>query len=161
LVHARASTRPGRVREGCGDDGAVAGGAHARLPGSATARVCGGVHPPREGAQEAGRWGVRPRQGLPPAPPSPARAPTPPSYLTSRHPVVNHGNSGRANKRIADATPYPLPAGSRWLQDLGFLAFTLPQVAVIMPTQKPRGRTLPRAQKAANRRIARRRVRIE
>src|SRR6516225_8341040 len=31
-------------------------------------------------------------------------------------------------KRIADATPYPLPAGSRLLQDLGFLAFTLPQV---------------------------------
>ena len=31
---------------------------------------------------------------------------------------------GRAHdKRIADATPYPLPAGSRLLQDLGFLAF--------------------------------------
>jgi hypothetical protein len=29
-----------------------------------------------------------------------------------------------------------------------------------MPTKKPRGRTLTRAQKAANRRIARRRVRI-
>src|SRR5215813_9434346 len=65
------------------------------------------------------------------------------------------------DKRIAEATPYPLPAGSRWLQDLGFLAFTLPQVAVIMPTKKPRGRALPRAQKAANRRLARRRVRIE
>ena len=57
--------------------------------------------------------------------------------------------------------PYPLPAGSRLLQDLGFLAFTLPQVEVIMPTKKPRGRALTRAQKAANRRIARRRVRIE
>ena len=32
------------------------------------------------------------------------------------------------DKRIADATPYPLPAGSRLLQNLGFLAFTLPQV---------------------------------
>ena len=30
------------------------------------------------------------------------------------------------DKPIADATPYPLPAGSRLLQDLGFLAFTLP-----------------------------------
>jgi hypothetical protein len=30
-----------------------------------------------------------------------------------------------------------------------------------MPTRKPRGRALTRAQKAANRRIARRRVRIE
>jgi hypothetical protein len=65
------------------------------------------------------------------------------------------------DKRIAEATPYPLPAGSRLLQDLGFLAFTLGQVQIIMPTRKPRGRTLTRAQKAANRRIARRRVRIE
>jgi DDE superfamily endonuclease len=70
--------------------------------------------------------------------------------------------AGRTHdKRIAEATPYPLPAGSRWLQDLGFLAFTLPQVEVIMPIKKPRGRALTRAQKAANRRLARRRVRIE
>ena len=65
------------------------------------------------------------------------------------------------DKRIADGTPYPLPVGSRLLQDLGFLAFTLPQVEVIMPTKKPRGRKLTQAHKAANRRIARRRVRIE
>ena len=65
------------------------------------------------------------------------------------------------DKRIAEATPYPLPAGSRLLQDLGFLAFTLDHVDSIMPTRKPRGRRLTRAQKAANRRIARRRVRIE
>jgi hypothetical protein len=44
------------------------------------------------------------------------------------------------DKRIADATPYPLPAGSRLLQDLGFLAFTLPQVAILMPTKQPRRR---------------------
>jgi DDE superfamily endonuclease len=65
------------------------------------------------------------------------------------------------DKRMADATAYPLPAGSRLLQDLGFLAFTLDRVEIIMPTRKPRGRKLTRAQKAANRRIARRRVRIE
>jgi hypothetical protein len=65
------------------------------------------------------------------------------------------------NTRIADTTPYPLPAGSRLLQDLGFLAFRLDQVEMIMPPKKPRGRALIRAQKAANRRIARRRVRIE
>jgi hypothetical protein len=47
------------------------------------------------------------------------------------------------------------------LQDLGFLAFTLAQEESIMPTRKPRGRKLTRAQKAATRRIARRRVRIE
>ena len=65
------------------------------------------------------------------------------------------------DKRMANATPYPLPAGSRLLQDLGFLAFTLDRVEIIMPTRKPRGRKLTRAQKATNRRIARRRVRIE
>jgi hypothetical protein len=65
------------------------------------------------------------------------------------------------DKRIADATPYPLPAGSRLLQDLGFMAFTLNRVETIMPARTPRGRALTRAQNAANRRIARRRVRIE
>jgi hypothetical protein len=65
------------------------------------------------------------------------------------------------DKRMAEATPDPLPAGSRWLQDLGCLACTLDEVELIMPTTKPRGRALTRAQKAANRRIARRRVRIE
>jgi hypothetical protein len=65
------------------------------------------------------------------------------------------------DKRIADATPYPLPTGSQLLLDLGFLAFTLDHVEIIMPTKKLRGRALTRTQKAANRRIARRRVRIE
>src|SRR3954452_17053885 len=41
------------------------------------------------------------------------------------------------DKRLAEATPYPLPAGSRLLQDLGFLAVTLPQVEILMPTKKP------------------------
>jgi DDE superfamily endonuclease len=65
------------------------------------------------------------------------------------------------DKRIADATPYPLPAGSRLLLDLGFLAFRLEQVEVIMPSRKPRGGELSLEQKAANQVIARRRVRIE
>jgi hypothetical protein len=65
------------------------------------------------------------------------------------------------DQRIAEATPSPLPAGSRLLQDRGFLACTRPPVEVLMPTRKPRGRALTRAQKATNRRIARRRVRIE
>jgi hypothetical protein len=47
------------------------------------------------------------------------------------------------------------------LQDRGCLAFTLDHVERIMPTKKPRGRALTRAQKAAKRCIARRRVRIE
>jgi DDE superfamily endonuclease len=47
------------------------------------------------------------------------------------------------------------------LQALGFLAFMLDQVEISMPTRQPRGRALTRRQKASNRRIARRRVRIE
>jgi hypothetical protein len=65
------------------------------------------------------------------------------------------------DKRIADTTPYPLPQGSRLLQDLGFLAFTIDGVEMIMPTKKPRGGSLSDEQKAANQQIARRRVRIE
>src|SRR6266508_2206001 len=65
------------------------------------------------------------------------------------------------DKRIADATPYPLPAGSRLLQDLGFLAFTLPQVAILMPTKKPRGQELPWEQQLANQALHHRRLRIE
>jgi hypothetical protein len=76
-------------------------------------------------------------------------------FLSDTYPGSTH------DKRMAEATPDPLPAGSRLLQDLGFLAFMLDQVETIMPTKKPRGRALPRAQKTANRRVARRRVRIE
>jgi hypothetical protein len=43
------------------------------------------------------------------------------------------------DKRIADATPYPLPPGSHLLQDLGFLAFTLQGVIIDMPTRNPEG----------------------
>ena len=65
------------------------------------------------------------------------------------------------DKRIADSTRYPLPPGSRLLQDLGFLAFTLDKVEIIMPAKKPRGKSLTDEQKAENQQIARRRVRIE
>jgi hypothetical protein len=65
------------------------------------------------------------------------------------------------DKRIAEATPYPLPAGSRLLQDLGFLAFTLPQVEILMPTKKPRGEELTREQHRTNQARHHRRRRIE
>jgi len=64
------------------------------------------------------------------------------------------------DKPIADATPYPLPAGSGLLQDLGFLAFTLPQVAILMPTKKPRGQELTLEQHLANHALNQRRLRI-
>ena len=65
------------------------------------------------------------------------------------------------DKRIADATPYPLPAGSRLLQDLGFLAFTLPEVEILMPTRKPRGQELSLEAKLTNQTLYYRRLRIE
>jgi hypothetical protein len=76
-------------------------------------------------------------------------------FLSETHPGSVH------DKRIADTTPYPLPAGSQLLQDLGFQAFTLDGVEIMQPMKKPRGKELTRAQNAGNRKIARRRVRIE
>jgi len=65
------------------------------------------------------------------------------------------------DKRVVDATPYPLPKGSLLLQDLGFLGFTLEGVDIEMPTKKPKGRALTAEQKASNKVKARRRVFIE
>src|SRR2546423_13528800 len=64
------------------------------------------------------------------------------------------------DKPIVDATPYPLPAGSRLLQDLGFLAFTLPNVEILMPTKKPRGEELTLEQQVANQALNQRGARV-
>ena len=64
-------------------------------------------------------------------------------------------------KPLADTTPYPLPEGSELLQDLGFLGFTLPGVIITMPHKKPKGQSLTEEQKADNRVVSQRRVRIE
>src|SRR2546427_489655 len=63
--------------------------------------------------------------------------------------------------RIAEATPYPLPAGSGLLQDLGFLSFTLPEGEILMPMKKPRGAELTLEQQEANQALHQRRLRIE
>ena len=47
------------------------------------------------------------------------------------------------------------------LQELGFLAFTLPQVEIRMPTKTPRGQELTLEQQAANQALTQRRLRIE
>jgi hypothetical protein len=47
------------------------------------------------------------------------------------------------------------------LQDLGFLAFTLPQVEILMPTKKPHGEELTRAQLVANQALHQRRLRSD
>jgi DDE superfamily endonuclease len=77
------------------------------------------------------------------------------AFLSQTHPGTVH------DKRIADATPYPLPHGSHLLQDLGFLAFTLEGVIIEMPIKKPRGGELTPEQKQTNRALAQRRVAIE
>jgi DDE superfamily endonuclease len=63
--------------------------------------------------------------------------------------------------RLAATRAYPLPPGSQLRQASGFQAFTLDGVAILPPMKKPRGHELTRAQKARNRQLARRRVRIE
>src|ERR1700694_3518971 len=77
------------------------------------------------------------------------------AFLSPTHPGTVH------EKRIADATVYPLPAGSHLLQDLGFLAFSLEGVIIEMPTKKPRGGELTPLEKEANQALAQRRVAIE
>ena len=47
------------------------------------------------------------------------------------------------------------------LQDLGFLAFTLPEVTILMPTKKPRGQQLTWEQERTNQALHQRRLRIE
>ena len=64
-------------------------------------------------------------------------------------------------KPMADATPSPLPAGSRLVQDLGFLACTLPHVAILMPTKQPRGQELTLEQQRAHQALHQRRLWIE
>ena len=69
---------------------------------------------------------------------------------------------GRTHEKpIVDAMPSPLPAGSRLLQDLEFLTCTLPEVAILMPTKRPRGQKLTREQERANQALNQRRLRIE
>jgi hypothetical protein len=65
--------------------------------------------------------------------------------------------------RFAEGTPSPspLPAGSRLLQDLGFLAFTLPQARSSCRPSKPHGQELTRDQRVANQALTQRRLRIE
>ncbi len=47
------------------------------------------------------------------------------------------------------------------MQDLGFLACTLPEVATLMPTKTPRGQELTREPQRANQALNQRRLRIE
>jgi len=54
------------------------------------------------------------------------------------------------DSRLPTRRRIPCPRGSRLLQDLGFLAFTLPQVEILMPPRNPVARKLPLEEKLAN-----------
>ena len=65
------------------------------------------------------------------------------------------------DKKLADETGYPLPAGSILVQDTGFQGFNLDEVLILQPKKKPRGKTLSALSKALNQWISRLRIRIE
>jgi DDE superfamily endonuclease len=65
------------------------------------------------------------------------------------------------DKKLADETPYTLPAGSKLVQDTGFQGFTLAGVAILQPKKKPRGSDLSDLDKAVNQWLASLRMRIE
>ena len=67
----------------------------------------------------------------------------------------------RHDKRLADDSGYILPPGSVLYQDTGFQGFSLPDVIIVQPKKKPRGKTLTDQEKAENRCISVSRVRIE
>ena len=65
------------------------------------------------------------------------------------------------DKRIADIVGYTLPSGSVLYQDSGFQGFSLPDVNVIQPKKKPKGRERTPDEKEKNRLISSIRVQAE
>ena len=65
------------------------------------------------------------------------------------------------DKRIADRAGYSPPRGSILYQDSGFQGFTCPDVQIIEPKKKPKGRHLTDEEKAKNREISSIRIRVE
>jgi hypothetical protein len=65
------------------------------------------------------------------------------------------------DKKLADESAYPLPAGSRLAQDTGFQGFTLEGVTILQPKKKPRGQALSEMDKHLNQWLASLRIRIE
>jgi DDE superfamily endonuclease len=175
---ARAGGGPAPVLDGVGDAprrGRGRRGGHGRAAsgGATDDRSAGGCPSPSACRPPGGHEGTEGRLARPQEPPEPTRCERGQKQdhtvktvllikaaLTSL--LLSQTSAGSTHdKQSADATPSPLPAGRRWRQALGFLAFTLPQVEIILPTRQPRGRTLTRAQQAAHRRLARRRGRLE
>ena len=65
------------------------------------------------------------------------------------------------DKRIADTIGYSPPCGSVLYQDSGFQGFTCPEVSIVQPKKKPKGRELTVEEKENNRQISSIRIRVE
>jgi hypothetical protein len=65
------------------------------------------------------------------------------------------------DKRIADMAGYSPPPGSVLYQDTGFQGFTCPEVTIVQPKKKPKGRELTVEEKENNRQISSIRIRVE
>ena len=65
------------------------------------------------------------------------------------------------DKKIADETQLTLPKGSDLYQDTGFQGYSLPDVNILQPLKKPRGRELTSVEKQNNRDISHIRIRVE
>lgn len=65
------------------------------------------------------------------------------------------------DKKIADETHLTLPKGSYLYQDTGFQGYSLPDVNILQPLKKPRGRELTSVEKENNREISHIRIRVE
>lgn len=65
------------------------------------------------------------------------------------------------DKKIADETGLVLPQESSLCQDTGFQGFSLPNVTMLQPKKKPRGKELTAEEKENNRLISCLRIRVE
>ena len=65
------------------------------------------------------------------------------------------------DKQIADTVGYTVPSGSDLYQDSGFQGFTLPNVNIMQPKKKPKGKELTTKEKEKNRHISSIRIQVE
>ncbi len=75
---------------------------------------------------------------------------------------LTHSFEGRIHdKHIANTVGYTVPSGSDLYQDSGFQGFTLPDVNIIQPKKKPKGKELTAEEKEENRKISSIRIQVE
>ena len=67
----------------------------------------------------------------------------------------------KSDKKLADECAYQLPAGTRWVQAKGFQGFTVPEVHILQPEKKPRGKELTVNDQYGNQWLGSLRIRVE